>query len=239
MKTRLRLLNVLLMVACGFIAWQMRANHIQHQERLDRVFSVKTAQAPSEEVAVEPLPKAPSASEYSEVAMRMVFAQDRNPNVVEEKKPEPEPKKMPELPILLGVMNLGDGMVAMMSETSGGAQRAYSVNESIGEFKILKIAPEQITFEWDGKELVKKASELRAKGEKPARAAKPVVQEAKAAAPKPAPAPVKAGPGKDLGGDFRACVVGDTTAVGTVVDGYKKKIAKTPMGNNCLWEKVE
>lgn len=241
MKTRLRIVNVLLFVACGFVVWQMRANHLEHQGRMDRVFSVETQDAPAPEMAIEPLPAPPKAADYSQVAMRMLFAQDRNPNVVEEKKPEPEPKKMPELPVLHGVMNLGDGAIAMMSETDGGTQGTYKAGDSIGEFKLVKIASDRITFEWDGKELTKLASELRGSPESAPRKAKaatrpkPAAEAAKAAPPPP---PSKPGSGKDVGGRERACQPGDTSPDGTVVDGYVKKTVYSPMGAVCMWEPV-
>ncbi len=239
MKTRLRILNLLLVCACALVGWQMRANHIDHQNRLDRTFSAKVEPAAAKELAIEPLPSAPSAAQYSQVAMRMLFAQDRNPSIVEEKKPEPPPKKMPELPVLHGVMDLGDGAIAMMSPKDGDAQGTYKVGDTIGEFEIVKIATDRITFRWDGKEVTKLSGELRSTGRRPAaKAARPAAA-ASAAAPPPPPAPSKPGPGKDLGGIARACQPGDTSPDGTVVDGYIKRTARTPMGSVCNWVPVD
>ena len=77
MKTRLRILNLVLIIACGFAVWQMRANHVDANARMDRMFSPSKGDAKTKEVAIEPLPPAPKAADYSEVAMRMVFSQDR------------------------------------------------------------------------------------------------------------------------------------------------------------------
>jgi hypothetical protein len=241
MKTRLRIVNLLLLIGCGLVGWQMRASHLDHQTRLDRVFASQSQEVPATEVAIDPLPVAPKAGEFSQIAMRMMFAQDRNPNVVEEKKAEPEPKKMPELPVLHGVMNLGDGVIAMMSENSGASQGTYREGESIGEFKLVKITPNRITFEWDGKEISKSANELRgspgASASKAKAAAKPQPEAAKVAAAPPPP-PAKPGSGKDVGGRERACQPGDTTPDGTVVDGFVKRTVYSPMGAVCLWEPV-
>lgn len=241
MKTRLRLLNVLLVVACGFVAWQMRANQIDHEARLDRTFSVRAQQVAAGETVIDPLPSAPKPADYSQVAMRMLFAQDRNPTVVEEKKPEPPPKKMPELPVLHGVMDLGDGAIAMMSPKNGDAQGTYKVGDTIGEFEIVKIATDRITFRWEGKEVTKLSAELRGSGERPApRSAKtPATPAAAAPAPAAPAAPVKPGPGRDLGGTSRACQPGDKSPDGTIVDGYMKRTARTPMGPVCNWVPVE
>ncbi len=240
MKTRLRILNVLLLAACVFTGWQMRASHLEHQSRLDKTFSVKVEPTSAGDIAIDPLPAAPSAGEYSVVAMRMLFAQDRNPNVVEEKKPEPPPKKMPDLPVLHGVMDLGDGSIAMMSVKEGDAQGTYKKGDKIGEFEIVKIATDRITFRWEDKEVTKLAGELRPTGAVPA--AKPASAAAAApapAAPKAPAAPVKPAPGKDLGGQVRACLPGDSSPAGTVVDGYVKRIARTPMGQVCSWSPVD
>ena len=42
-----------------------------------------------------------------------------------------------------------------------------------------------------------------------------------------------------MGLDLRACVMGDTTPSGTVVDGYKKIEVRGLMGMDCHWEKVK
>ncbi len=51
--------------------------------------------------------------------------------------------------------------------------------------------------------------------------------------------PVEAGPGMQLTGDLKACVVGDTTPPGTVRDGYRKVVTQTPFGASCRWELVK
>ena len=239
MKNRLRFLNLLLVVACGLVGWQMRANHLQHQARLDRTFSYQATGAATAELAIEPLAQPPQAAEFSQVAMRMLFAQDRNPNIVEEKKVAPEPKKMPELPVLHGVMNLGDGLIAMMSTGNSDHQGSYKVGDTIGEFEIVTIATDRITFKWDGKEVTKLAAELKASGARPTRKGKlGEIPKPAAAAKAPPPANAKPGPGKDLGGRERACQPGDNSPDGTVVDGYVKRTVLMPMGSVCLWEPI-
>ena len=47
------------------------------------------------------------------------------------------------------------------------------------------------------------------------------------------------GPGIELGQGSRACVPGDTTPPGTVKDGFRKVVNKTPFGNSCRWEAVK
>lgn len=45
--------------------------------------------------------------------------------------------------------------------------------------------------------------------------------------------------GPDLGSGFRACLPGDSSPSGTVVDGYRKVSDRTFMGKSCLWEPVQ
>lgn len=238
MKTRLRILNLLLLLACGFVVWQMRTNQVEASARQERVFANPPKPASASEVQIEPIPPAAPPSTYSEVAMRMLFAQDRNPTVVEEKKPEPEPKQMPPLPVLHGVINFGDGPVAMLSEDSGSKQGSYKEGDKIGEFKILKITKEKLTFDWDGQEVVRTAEQLKAQAapaKKPAASAKKtqtVVENT------PPPPPSKPGPGKDTGGRERACQPGENSPDGTVIDGWVKRTAYSPMGAVCYWEPV-
>lgn len=239
MKTRLRILNLLLVIACGFVAWQMRANHVAAEARMERTFTVAAAKASAQAPTVEGIPAAPTAAEYSQVAMRMLFAQDRNPNVVEETKPEPEKKKMPELPIFHGVLNFGDGPIAMLSENAGGKQSGYKAGDTIGEFKVLRIAKEEIAFEWDGQEVVKRTAELKSKepAAAPRQTASPKPAAVKAEPVKP-PSPAKPGPGVSTGGRERACQAGENSPDGTVVDGWVKRTAFSPMGAVCYWEPV-
>jgi hypothetical protein len=39
-----------------------------------------------------------------------------------------------------------------------------------------------------------------------------------------------------MGNSTRACVPGDTTPPGTVQDGLRKVVSKTPFGESCRWE---
>lgn len=240
MKTRLRILNVFLLLCCALVAWQMRANHVEASSRMEKTFHSTAKAAPAGEVSVEAVAAAKPASAFSEVAMRTMFAQDRNPNVVEEKKPEPEPKKMPPLPVLHGVINFGDGPMAMMSEDAGAKQGSYKAGDSIGEFKVVNVSKEKITFEWDGKEVVKTAAELKSQTPAPAKkSTRDNVPKAQAAVEStPPPPPSKPGPGKDTGGRERACQPGEKSPDGTVVDGWVKKTTYSPMGAVCYWEPV-
>jgi hypothetical protein len=115
------------------------------------------------------------------------------------------------------------------------------VGETIGEFKLASITQEEIVFEWDGKEVKRRVEQLIDKSPPPAQAQ----QAPPPAAAKPAGAATnvlsgnKTGPGVELGQSSRACVPGDTTPAGTVQDGFRKVVSKTPFGESCRWEAVK
>jgi mannose-6-phosphate isomerase-like protein (cupin superfamily) len=44
--------------------------------------------------------------------------------------------------------------------------------------------------------------------------------------------------GIDLGAGFRACIAGDDSPSGTIVDGYRKATSRSFMGQSCLWESI-
>ena len=44
--------------------------------------------------------------------------------------------------------------------------------------------------------------------------------------------------GADMGAGFRACVAGDNSPGGTIVDGYKKMISRSFTGVSCLWARL-
>jgi hypothetical protein len=148
---------------------------------------------------------------------------------------------MPTLPLAYGVMDLGSGPLIILSERSGAQHRAYRPGEQIGEFKLAAINGGEIVFEWDGKQVKRRLDELIDKkaAESTQPAEKPLGPPASAAAPAVSKlAAVEAGPGMELGATSRACIPGDATPPGTVKDGYRKVVNKTPFGDSCRWEAV-
>ncbi|HYO83871.1 MAG TPA: hypothetical protein VES20_20880 [Bryobacteraceae bacterium] len=184
-------------------------------------------------------PSTPAA--YMEVAQQFLFSRDRNPNVIlDPPPPPPPPKPMPPLPLAYGLMDLGGGPTVIMSERSGAQHRGYRPGERIGDFKLVAIQGSELTFEWDGKLIKRKVEEIIDRRAAESTAAPPEQAAATAAAKPPTTlAPLKAGPGVELGENSRACVPGDTNPPGTVQDGFRKVVNKTPFGDSCRWEKAQ
>ena len=180
-------------------------------------------------------------AEYIEIAQRFLFSRDRNATVIlDPPPPPPPPKPMPSLPTTSGVIDFGTGPTVLMSEKPGGEYKGYRVGEKIGEFTLVAANSQEIVLEWEGKQVRKRVAELIDK-----RAGEQVQQTAQAPAAAPqSPTSLTAigkaqGPGVELGPTSRACLPNDAAAPGTVQDGYRKVVSKTPFGESCRWEAVK
>src|SRR5205085_10793130 len=80
-----------------------------------------------------------TASSYLDIAQKMLWAKERNSQVIVDAPKTVEVKPLPPLPTVHGVMNLGDGPIAMMSEQAGSRHRAIHPGEMIGKFKLVSI----------------------------------------------------------------------------------------------------
>jgi hypothetical protein len=182
-------------------------------------------------------PATPAA--YLNVAEKMLFAKDRNPNVVvEAPAPKPEPP-LPTLPKYHGQMGFGEPVILL---SLGGDQHGYRAGEQVGEFKIASFDREKIALEWNNKTIERKLDELVAPAEPG-----PV---ASSGAPSP-PSPIAnvarseperkadSGPGEQETDTLRACVSGDRSPAGTIVNGWKKVSMNTMFGQACHWELVK
>jgi hypothetical protein len=237
--SKLRLLDLSLLVLAGLLGWQVRREWIVSHAR-DQAL-LHGALPPAQVPGLAPLDKVDplTAAAYLEIAMKNLFSQDRNPNVVvDPPKPVPE-KPPPPFPVAHGVM-LWDGVppTIVLSEKAGGPQKGYHAGESIGQWKLVSLDNSYVDLEWDGKEFMKRIDELIDRN--PIAEASP-----RPAASKAAPAPAAqslstvshSGPGLDMGRGFKSCYPDDASPAGTVVDGMKKIVLPSPFGGSvCQWE---
>lgn len=239
MRRRLHLVNLALVALILLAGWQMRQRWAEGRERERRVLGADPESVAALEEPPLAAPEPPRASDYLLVAEKLLFARDRNPEVVIELA---APKPMPPLPVAYGVLDLGRGPTVILSERPGQPQRAYRVGDQIGEFTVAEITAAEVAFLWEGTSIRKSVDEL-----------KPALEEQapqQAEAPAPAPPPkaqaavvatkAEAGPSDiDLGGGIRACRPADPSPPGTVVGGYRKVVTETPFGPVCRWEPVK
>lgn len=222
-----------LVVALG---WRLRQQWLQARHREQMVLGRVVRPLPPPPVSPLPAVEPVRAADYAEIAQKMLFSRDRNPTVIIEQAPE---KPLPPLPAFYGLIDLGDGLTAIMSEKPGGPGQGVRAGEKIGPFILAALDRQQAVLEWEGRKLTKKLEELIPRG---AQAQGPAANPQAASAPPPQPVvqrPAVSGPGAAIGGDVRACQPGDTDPPGTVREGYRKVVTQTPFGLMCRWEPVK
>ncbi|HYP13142.1 MAG TPA: hypothetical protein VEQ63_04400 [Bryobacteraceae bacterium] len=239
------LLDLAFIAGIVFTGHELRQRIQVANQREEALLRQMVPKVPAPVVAALQPVQPSQAAQYVEVAQQMLFVRERNPNVViEPPPPPPPPPPMPALPVTYGVVNLGQGPTVIMAVKAGAPHRGYRAGEKIGAFKIQALNLQEIIFEWDGKYVKKRIEEL---ADKKATAVPPpegppvsVAQQAPQTTMLGASGPKPTGPSAvDTGNQSRACQPGDTTPAGTIQDGLRKVVAKTPFGESCRWEPVK
>lgn len=249
MNRKLIFLNLVLLALAASLGWLLRVRWIEARAHERAIFDRAARHMALLPPPSLPPPRPVTPSAYIDVAQNMLFAKDRSPNVIiDAPPPAPPPPPMPPLPLYHGQMAIGDPVV-ILSSASNAPQKRYRAGEKVGPFEVVNWDRERITLDWNGKIVEKKLEELAPKETPAAQQAAP----AAATVPAPAAAAVSLAPapaatslsnntnpalGVDMGGGFRACATNDNSPAGTVIDGYKKVVAQTPMGKSCHWEPV-
>jgi hypothetical protein len=235
------LLNLLLVAAIALIGRELRKEWQEAREREKKMLARKVEPVKPPPVPPAPAPAALQAVGYIDVVQQTLFAKDRNPNVIVDPPPPPAPP--PPFPKFYGVMNLGDGPEAIMAEAAGKQQRGIRIGEKIGEFTLVAIRTEDMDLGWKDKQFTKSFSELREKENegRQGQGGDSRTSDAAPPPPKPISRPVSNGAaqiGEDMGGGMGACVPGDNSPAGTILNGKKKVVNATPFGQVCRWEPV-
>jgi len=190
----------------------------------------------------QPLPNPPAVlpSAYKEVAQKDLLDRSRDPNVPLPPPPvPPPPPPVPPLPVYHGYMNLDGRPIAILSVTKSSEHEAVHPGETIGEFTLRSVNTREIEFAWRDQVIHKSVYELE-DNTSPAMQAAAVRTDVPAPVYAPPPPPPAApGPGEATHFGVKLCNPGDTSAVGSVVDGYRKVMSRTPFGSACLWEPVQ
>ncbi|MBY0505138.1 MAG: general secretion pathway protein GspB [Bryobacteraceae bacterium] len=244
MKRRILLVNLVLLGVALWLGYTIRQNWLAAQARERQLLAMRPPAVNVPAPAPVPAPVIAPAAGYADLAMRTLFAKDRNPNVIVEPPPAPPPPPpVPPFPYSYGVLDLGDGPQIAMAPR-GGRQKFYQKGAQVGEFKLAEIRPDSVVLEWQGKTFEKKLSDLADRtGGSDETARTPTPQSGQPPiynAPPPPPVAAKSDPtpGGDIGGGIRGCNPGDTSPNGTVVGGMRKIITSSPFGSSCRWEPV-
>ena len=264
MNRRLLLLNLILLALLAWGGdklrrrWQeARAHEVQVLANAPTPLQVVQPPSPPK---LEP----PPATNYIGVAQQTLFSQDRNPNVVIETTPPPPEPPVPPMPAYHGQMGFGEPVVLLSTTSSPqkGYRVGDAIGEfkllkfdlekiTLGwngkelERELRALAPKDEPAA-KGAAPATVAGTAKGKGKAKARVASTSdTQQPAAAAPNVqsvgAPSNAQTARGKNnpiFGASLgvnRACVPTDTTAAGTVVDGFKKVITPGLMGE-CYWE---
>jgi hypothetical protein len=252
-RRRLIILNVALFAATAVGLWRFRSDYRQAQERYGVLRLAAPAPAPAPKPASPAPPVQPGS--FLDAAAKYLFSPDRNPTVVVE---APKVKPRPELPVLYGVLDVGGGPIALLAAKPNERHKPVRVGESIGDFKLLAAASDQITLEWEGEKIEAAVAELRPRlaPEAPAAGGAAAAASAGGGAAAPGPASknatvlspnISGRPGEYLigapmqgaAGTIYASPPGDTAPHGTVHQGKRKVVRQTPFGQQSWWEDVQ
>jgi hypothetical protein len=240
------LLNIALAAVLVLLGHVLRQRWQEAHLREDSVLGAKIAPAPPPSMPPRPVVPKLQPTSYADVAEKVLFSRDRNPDVIPDVHPPPPPPPVPPFPVAHGVM-IWDGVPPTVILSVGKAdQQTYRAGDKVGEFEIASITDRQIVFTWDGKTFVKNISDLETADVAPAAAnqAQPAKAPPEAGAPAPPPPQVvQTGPGQNIGkdGKMRTCDQNDPSPVGAIVDGYRKVAVPSPLAPNahfCRWDAV-
>jgi hypothetical protein len=243
MKQKLLLLDIALAAVAIAAGFQFRSQWKQNKAREQA--KVHVPLKPAAVPPLTPIPKQPDVVpvNYFKIAEKMLFDPSRNSTVAPPPPPPPPPPKpMPPLPVFHGMMNIGTGNIAILSLNSGSPHQPVRPGDAFGQFTIVDVNSNGITFEWEGQRVYKDAEELsdRANG---AAAQNQQVGDSRPAAPPPGaappPPPPKPGPGEMTQFGSRICRLDDGVAEGAIVDGFRKVVYINPFGRSCGYERAQ
>jgi hypothetical protein len=202
--------------------------------------------------AAVPAVEAPPATQYLEVATKMLFSKDRNPvEIIPPPPPKPDPPPPPPppeptpppMPIYYGQMNFADPVLFLSVD---GKQRSYHKGDKVGEFDLTEFDEESLTLTWKTKTFHKMFAEIKAK--EPPKVAQVAAAPAAStgggvtkigSSPSTANAEKPKSTAPQFGekqGTYYMCAAGDTSPDGTVLDGYRLKRMDNLFGSTCQWE---
>ena len=150
MRKPIVLLNLLLLAAVLGMAAGVRAAWQRNHAR----YAAPAASSPAVTAAglARGAQAAPALLDSSELVNRNLFTPDRNnvqPLVKKEKR------QGPPLPVVIGTMNLGSGMVALMvdpKQAASGSFKRVKTGDEVGVYKVIQIAAHKVVVEFDGEQ---------------------------------------------------------------------------------------
>jgi hypothetical protein len=257
MKRKLLLLNAVLFGVFILGASELYSRWLEAENRYSKV---------DEAVRVTPLPQYPAPgaqpairpAQYMPVVERMLFTKDRNP-VVEVVVAEAPVEQRPDLPLLAGLADFGDGPRALMAAASDGSPQWMKIGDKVGAFVFEGMEGQKVKLSWKGEEFAVAQDQLAGtmvrKETKAQKKAPPRANGTPgAAAPAQASANLTQDAPKPIGGDYKigkelrpgvfAADPSDSSPDGTTFknsDGSTlvKTVRRNPFGSQSWWQKKE
>lgn len=256
MKRKLTLLNLALLVLLLAGGFEFNRRIEESRSR----YEILQRSGDAKEVPAFPAPEASERvrqADFLPVVDRFLFYPDRSATV-EVEAPVEKVVARPALPLLSGVMDLGEGPIALMADSSRGFPRPVAVGEKVGEYTFLGFAGDKLKLEWQGEQIEVSQESLagpEAGGQqsdsRPAKAATKARRSAASrrqtsrSASETKTAQTQADDRKTVGGRynigteirpgvFRADPR-DSSPAGTEYEGYRKVVNPTPFGNQSWW----
>ena len=123
-------------------------------------------------------------SNYMAVVDRLLFSKDRNPIVTVE-VPVPEVADRPGLPHFIGLMDLGEGPIALMAPDLKATPKPVARGEKVGEFTFVEARGDSIIFQWQDETIEVSQAELKGSPAQAAGTHRPGPRRSGAARPQP------------------------------------------------------
>lgn len=241
-----------LLVLNALLVWDLHRLWKGYQSRIEWVYA-RAAQRPAA-TPVSPLSHVAETQAFTEISSRNLFSPQRATRHPEEKEAQ-----APELPLLFGTMDLGEGRFALMApggQTSSASKRVLP-GEEIGGYKLVSIAGAQVVVTWQDKNFtidvsesarrVPRVVERTVSAGAPARTTTPsasassrvtTVESATPSASNPLAAGAQRGKFNPAGTNAPPGAPPDAPP-GTVMGGKQKVVKPTPFGDQVFWVDVE
>jgi hypothetical protein len=238
------LLNIALAAVLVLLGHVLGQRWQDAHRREDKILRAQIPPAPPPSLPARPMVQKLQPTAYVDVAQKVLFSRDRNPDVIPDPpKPPPPPPPVPPFPVAHGVMIWGDVPPMVILSVGKGEQQAYRAGDKVGEFEIASITDRQIVLTWEGKTFVKNISDLEAADTAPAAGNQQAMSAPPEARPPAQTIAPQTGPGQNITSDgkVRTCDQNDPSPVGAVVDGYRKVAVPNPLAPNahfCQWLSV-
>ncbi len=231
------------------LGWSMRRSWADYRARTQWIYGQGLpGEAPASNA---PAVSTPPAQSFAEIVNRNLFRPERTNELATESA------KMPDLPILYGTMNLGNGMFAVMApgDKPAGVSRQVFPGQEVGGFKLVSVANSQVEVAWHDKKFtidVWESSRRLPRVVDTTAASHPGTTTAPAPAPAAAPSRVTIVPPASSSANLEELRKKFTPAGfnapagapldapdGFVLGGRRKHVEKTMMGDKVWWEDIE